>query len=201
MTISSRRFGLCLAMAVIAAAIADPIVEFASNAGWFGVGNFTDHSNLDIVPALLSGVGLLALYMFRKARAVLAGRALPRRLCSLLPTVFLLQMLTLYVMESVEQIVAWGHPLGATVWLGAPAPISLAIHAVICLAVTYAIVRSGRVLAVTTLRVIRLVGAIASLTREAAAPIALRRFERPAFKILLPVPCTIGERAPPLALS
>lgn len=188
-------------MAVIAAAIADPIVEFASNAGWFGPGNFTDHSNLDIFPALVSGVSLLALYMFRKARAVLAGRALPQRIRALLPTVFLLQMLTLYLMESIEQIVAWGHPLGAMVWLGAPLPISLAMHAVICLAVTYAIARSGRVLAVTTIRVIRLVGAIANLTREAAAPIALRWFEHTAFKALLPLPCTIGERAPPPALS
>ena len=43
----------------MAAAIADPLVEFASNAGWFGAGNFTDHSNLDVVPALFAGVALL----------------------------------------------------------------------------------------------------------------------------------------------
>lgn len=200
MTISSIRPGLCLTIAVIAAAIADPIVEFASNAGWFGQGRFTDQSNLDVVPALLFGVGLLALYMFRKARAVLAGRAIPKRITALLPTVFMFQLLTLYVMETVEQIVAWGHPLGAAIWLGGPLAISLAIHAAICVTVTYVVVRSGRALAATTLRVIRLVGAIASLAVQTVAPLATRRFDSLSFKALLPVPCTIGERAPPFAL-
>ena len=38
--------------------------------GWFGRGSFTDHSNLDVVPALLAGVALMTLYLFRKARLV-----------------------------------------------------------------------------------------------------------------------------------
>jgi hypothetical protein len=194
---SSIRLGLCLTIAVIAAAIADPIVEFASNAGWLGAGSFTDHSNLDIIPALLLGTGLLALYMVRRARAVLAGRAIPRRIVGLLPTVFLLQMTVLYAMETLEQIVVWGHAFAGTVWLGGPVTISLAIHAAICLTITYAIVRSGRTLAATTLRVMRLVGAIASLAAHGAALVLSCRFETRLCKALLPVPCTIGERAPP----
>ncbi len=35
------RWGFCAALAVISATIADPLVEFASNAGCFGRGSFT----------------------------------------------------------------------------------------------------------------------------------------------------------------
>jgi hypothetical protein len=50
----TRSLGLC--SAVLAAAIADPLVEFASNAGWFGPGNFTDRSNLDVGPVFALGI-------------------------------------------------------------------------------------------------------------------------------------------------
>ena len=149
------RFGFCAALAVSAAALADPIVEAASNAGWFGRGSFTDHSNLDVVPALLAGVALTALYFVRRARVVLTGNALPNGIIPLLPMVFALQILTLYGMETAEQIAVWGHVLGPAVWLGAPWYISLAIHATSCIAVTLCLARSARMLAATTLRVIR----------------------------------------------
>jgi hypothetical protein len=198
--ISSIRLGLCLTIAVIAAAIADPIVEFASNAGWLGTASLTDHSNLDVIPALLFGAGLLALYMVRRAHAVLAGRAIPRRIAGLLPIVFVLQVATLYTMETLEQIVVWGHPLAAAVWLGGPVTISLGIHAAICVTVAYAIARSGRTLAATTLRVIRLVSAIARFAAHGPALVAIR-LESVFCKASLPIACTIGERAPPLALN
>jgi hypothetical protein len=195
--ISSIRLGLCLTIAVIAAATADSIVEFASNAGWLGAGTFTDRSNLDIIPALLFGVGLLALYMIRRAHAVLAGRAIPRRIAVLLPTVFVLQMATLYAMETLEQLVVWGHAFAATVWLGGPVTISLGIHAAICLTVTYAIARSGRALAATTLRVVRFVAAIASFAAQGRALVTTRRLESPFYKASFPIACSLGERAPP----
>jgi hypothetical protein len=197
--VSSIPLGLCVTIAVISAAIADPVVEFASNAGCFGGGNFTDHSNLDIIPSLLAGIALLALYMTRKAQAVLAGRAIPRNAATMLPWIFALQMVTLYGIETAEQFVAWGHSLGPMIWLGAPLPFSLAIHAAVCLGVTYVIVRSGRVLAATTLRVIRMIVAIATLDLRTVAPIVYRRLELEIFRALLPLVCTIGERAPPLA--
>lgn len=201
LTVSRFRLGFSLAVAVIATAIADPIVEFASNAGWFGSGSYTDHSNLDIVPALLAGVGLLALLLVRRAPAILAGQALPSGIAALLPTIFTLQVVTLYLMESAEQLIVWGHAFGPTVWLGGPPAISLAIHAAICLAVTFAIARSKRTLAATTLRVIRLITAIASFTERATAPVPVCRTRNACFKKFLPVLCTIGERAPPLAAS
>jgi hypothetical protein len=187
-----------LAVAVIAAAVADPVVEFASNVGWFGPGNFTDRSNLDVFPALVAGIGVLVLYLIGAARAVLAGTALPRRLVSLVPAIFVLQIVALYAMETVEQLIVGGHTLGPAVWLGAPIVASLAIHAAFCVTVTFWIARSARGLALTTLRVIRLIKTTASFAAHGFEILARRRSDEPSFQQLVPVLCRIGERAPPL---
>ena len=197
MTLSSVRLWFCAAVAVVAAAIADPIVEYASNAGVFGARGVTDHSNLDVVPALFAGVGLLALFMVRKAPAVLAGRALPRRIVALLPAIFLLQILALYAMETAEQLAVCGHLLGPWVWLGGPPSVSLAAHAVVCFGVTIAVARWRRTLAATALRIVGMIAAIATLPVHAPPPLAPRTFAVVSFKASLLCPCTIGERAPP----
>lgn len=192
------RIGFPMAAAVVAAALADAIVEFASNSGWFGSGSFTDHSNLDIVPALLVGFGLLAFYMARKARAVLAGQALQQGVVVALPAIFALQLLALYVMETAEQLVVWRHVLSPTAWLGGPLPISLTIHAILCLAVALTIARSKRALAATTLRVMRMLAAIVLFAARAVRPILVASFESIWLKERLPLLCSIGERAPPI---
>jgi hypothetical protein len=198
LTRSSLRLGFSLAVAVIAAAIADPVVEFASNVGWFGHGSYTDGSYLDVVPALLVGIALLALYLVIRGGAVLAGRALPRNVARLLPSIFFFQILTLYVMEMAEQLIVTGHLLGPAIWLGGPLPVSLAVHAAICLVVTLSIARSVRTLAATTLRVIALVRAIATYSLRPAELTVSCRFAGLCFKELSPVLCRIGERGPPL---
>lgn len=195
----SVRWGFCAALAVMSAAIADPLVEFASNAGWFGRGSFTDHSNLDVVPALLAGVALMTLYLFRKARLVVSGQAFPRGIAPLVPAIFAFQILALYGMETAEQVVVAGHLLGPAVWLGAPPLISLAIHSVVCAGVSLWFGRSIRSLAATTLRVIRLIRAIATFAVRSCAIPARRVFDALSFKELGPVLCRIGERAPPVA--
>lgn len=173
-------------------------MELASNAGWFGPGNFTDRSNLDVFPALVVGVGVLVLYLIGRAGAILAGTALPRRIGSLVPAIFALQIAALYVMESAEQVIAGGHVLGPTVWLGGPIFASLAIHATFCVAITFWIARSARGLAVTTLRVIRLIKTTASFATHAFEILLPRRSDDRSFRQLVPVLCRIGERAPPL---
>ena len=173
-------------------------MEFASNAGWFGSGSFTDRSNLDVFPALVVGVGVLALYLIGRAGAILAGTALPRRIVSLVPAIFVLQVAELYVMETADQFVVGGHVLGPTVWLGAPILASLAIHAAFCLTVTFWIARSARGLAVTTLRIMRLIKATASFAAHAFEMLLPRRCDERSFRQLVPVLCRIGERAPPL---
>jgi hypothetical protein len=195
--VSSKRLLFCLAVAVIAAAVADPIVEFVSNAGWFGPGSFTDRSNLDVFPALLAGSGVLALYLIGAARAVLAGTALPRRLASLVPAIFVLQIAALYVMETAEQLIVGGHTLGPAVWLGGPILASLAIHAAFCVTITFWIARSARGLALTTLRVIALIASTGSFAVHLFEILPTRRSDERSFRQLAPVLCRIGERAPP----
>jgi len=135
--------------------------------------------------------------MARKANAVLAGDALSRGCVPLLPSIFALQMVTLFIMETAEQLLVFRHAFGPTIWLGAPPAISVAVHAAVCLAVTCAIMRSRRTLAATTLRVVRLIVAIATFVPQIAVPILARQFNHICFKEFLPVLCTIGERAPP----
>src|SRR5215469_9937216 len=105
LTRPALRIWFCLGVATIAAAIADPLVEFASNAHCFGPGRFTDHSNLDVLPALAAGGLLLAAYFGMKIRTGLAhagtapnlfrefDRACSPALVSLLPAAFALQIL------------------------------------------------------------------------------------------------------------
>jgi hypothetical protein len=195
---TSLRLGFCAAVAVIAAAIADPIVEFASNAGCFGAGRFTDRSNLDVAPAIAVGVALLVWYLIAKAHAVLAGRALPQRIAPLLPLIFILQMITLWAMETAEQLTVYEHVIGPRLWLGGPLECSLAIHALLCVAVTLIVARSLRRLAVTTLRVIALIKTTASFAAHAFEMLLPRRCDERSFRQLVPVLCRIGERAPPL---
>jgi hypothetical protein len=190
---------LSLGTAVICAAIADPVAEFASNAGWFGPGRFTDRSNLDVVPSLVMGLALLALYLVTKAGAMVADKSLTRGILRRLPVIFALQVFTLFVMETLEQLAVYGHPLGPTIWLGAPLPFSLAIHAAICVAVTFAIARSARGLAATTLRVIRLIRAIAIYGIRSAGVTIYRRLQVVCLRELLRALRRVGERAPPLA--
>lgn len=196
---SRARLGFCASVAVIAAAIADPLIEFASNAGWFGAGSFTDRSNLDVVPALLAGVVLLGIFFARKARALVANRHLPGRARELVPIALALQICVLYVMETAEQLVTVGHTLGPTVWLGGPAIVSLAIHAVVCVTVTAAILRLRRALAETALRAIAFVASIVKRTAAGAPPLSTRPLARVRARARLPVLCTIGERSPPAA--
>lgn len=204
------RLGFCTAIAVIAAAIADPLVEFASNAGWFGPGNFTDHSNLNVAPVLFVGVLLFTAHLVSKAQAALAkggdrdhdrwrevGHALGSGVWRLLPAIFVVQMLTLYTMETAEQYVLWGHSLGPMIWLGGPLLVSLAVHAAFGVVVAVAIARCVRALTASTVRFIRLIRALATFAPQPAGSIASRSHDSIHFKRSAPVVCRIGERAPP----
>jgi hypothetical protein len=193
----------CCAVAFVSAAIADPLVEAASNAGWFGPGVFTDRSTLDVVPVLLAGVAFCLLYLVVRVRGILRSSkaALGSSIAVLLPLTFAIQIVLLYGMETTEQVVVWGHVLGGTIWLGGPVLVSLAAHAVICAAIAFAAIRPLRLLATTAAGVIRLIRALATLTVRSASPIALRHrnvltFDRSAFAL-----CSVGERAPPLPLA
>jgi hypothetical protein len=112
-----------------------------------------------------------------------------------------LQIATLFVMETAEQLVAFGHVIGPMTWLGGPVPASIAVHALVSIAVTVAVARSRRTLAATTLRVMRFIAVLAAFPAPSVAPVVARRFVSLSYRKLSPVLCAIGERAPPITLS
>jgi hypothetical protein len=203
----------CLTVAVIAAAIADPLVEAASNAGWFGRGDFTDHSNADVVPALTIGSILVLLYVASRVRRALAGRRrirsdlvsharrlLAGKIVALLPIAFALQMLVLFAMESAEQFATSGHLLGPTIWLGGPAIVSLCAHALACLFVAWTISRWIGSLCRTAFHLVTLARAFITRFRIAFRVVYLSRGEdvpaHPSPHVLY----RYGVRAPPLTI-
>jgi hypothetical protein len=201
----------CVGVAVIAAALADPLVEFASNAGAFGPCSCTDHSNADVIPTLIAGLLLAARFLYLRVRQYYAGEVRRRPdwlrpmrdalgaavLRRLLPAILALQLCVLFAIETTEQLVVRGHLLGGTIWLGAPAPISLAIHALFCIAVTLLAARALRTLTATAVRIVDLILRTIALTARSTSG-SFAEFRRPLrFRRLVPVRCRIGERAPP----
>ncbi len=105
-------------------------MELLSNAGLFGPGTFTDHSNANVVPALLAALAAAGALIGVAAWRLLAleDKPLPRCTPGLIAAIFCVQMLVLFGMETSEQIATAGHALGGTIWLGGPVAVSLAIH-------------------------------------------------------------------------
>lgn len=200
----SIRFWFCIASAVLAAAMADPLVESLSNAGWFGPGSFTDHSNLDVLPVLLCGAAFVICYLALRVRRELlraSGEALRARAGRLLPYIVAAQLTVLYAMETVEQVVVAGHVMGGTVWLGGPIWFSLGVHALVGTAVAYGLARLACACAQTTLRVLRRFRALATRALHAPAPLAVRGRGTAWLRANSLVRCRIGNRAPPLTFA
>jgi hypothetical protein len=206
---SSVQLCFCLSVAAIAAAIADPLVEWASNAGCFGPGNFTDHSSADVLPALMAGGLLLAFHLIgRVRRALRASREhdLPRTsrdalngtLLRLLPIIFALQIATLFCMETGEQLAVIGRSLGGTVWLGGPLWASLAVHAIACVAVAFVSAKIMAVFARSAARAVRMIFAVAVRAKHGVVPIDLGPPAACLNAISVFVLGSAGERAPPL---
>jgi hypothetical protein len=204
----------CLAVAMIAASLADPLVEFASNSGWFGPGAFTDNSNWNVVPALLVGLLFVALHFYLRVRShfaeaqkaelnwlKLASDALGARIRYLIPVIFAVQVLALYVIETSEQLVTYGHPLGGSIWLGGPIAASLTTHAVVCCVIALAVSWLVRALAAATIRLVTLVRAFAILQVREPRPNFLSRARRISAGRSTRVLCRIGERAPPFLIA
>lgn len=198
---ASIKLWFCLVVAVAAAAIADPLIETASNAGWFGSGNYTDHSNADVGPAFALSVVFLGLYFASRIRRMPARAVTGSAVWRLLPFIFAAQLLTLFVMESCEQYAVVGHLLGPAVWLGAPIAVSLCAHALCCVLATFAASRFLEILYGKTLELVRLVCAIVVratvLGNATFVYLAADTVPHPSLRAL----CRMGERAPPFATA
>jgi hypothetical protein len=199
----------CAAVAIIAAALANPFVEFASNAGWFGHGVFTDRSNVDVIPTLIVGIALPTLLFWRRIGELLlsgsagrvqtwlrlASRVLHTRgVPSFVPAAFGVQMLVLFSMESIEQLVMRGHLLGGTLWLGGPIAVSLVVHAAFCAATAFALAKIMQGFERAAVRVARLL--CSALLPRDIPPIVVRQDLATCLRTS-PLHCSTGERAPP----
>jgi hypothetical protein len=165
-TCVASRLPFLFAVALVAAAIGDALVETVSNGGVFGSG-FDDNNHLSVVPALVAGT-MLGLAMVaawcwslvrRGSSLVCSGSSLRRsdpfgdaiaRLAhgpaqGDVPIVVALQFAALFAMESSEQLLAGGRLLGGSAWLGGPIVFSVATHVLLGTALTLlfgALVRS-----------------------------------------------------------
>ena len=191
---SIRGTFVCL-VALLAAAFGDALVEGLSNAGILWHGQYTDQSSLDLLPALIAVIAI-ALLVGRSVKQQIRATGLPARtlivstsralipneIASALPVTFTLQLSILFSMETIEQIVVYGHDFGGTLWLGGPIAVSLLIHALFAVACAFLLSGALRALTNALIRVVRCIfaryvelvrtGQVETLrsTRECAAP-------------------------------
>ena len=206
----ARRTLFCMAAAVTAAALVDPMVERLSNAGVFGRGNFTDHSTLDVLPALTVGIILAVAVVAFTVWRLLTNRvyapqwlresaddAVASSLFAVVPAVFALQLVTLFVMETLEQIAVTGHALGPAIWLGGPIAISLLLHLLGSVAVTYLFSRILLAAAHTIATVVRFVLQAFIAFCKPRPIIRANRVETIPARFIEPIIARLKGRAPP----
>jgi hypothetical protein len=207
----AARGTFAVASAVTAAALGDPIVEGLANAGVFGAGRFTDRSTADVLPALLVGVLIAAIYVaslirrflapewraagwLQQSALILNGASVRR----MLPLMLVLQIVVLLVMETIEQRAVFGHLLGGSLWLGGPVAASIAIHALVGVLVAFVFAQSLRRVATRVAAIIRFA---LRLMLALADPVRARRCDLvglPPRRLPLGHLAHLGERAPPL---
>jgi len=137
------RLPFLLAVALIAAALGDALVETISNTGVLGSG-YADNDHLSVIPTLVAGASLALLLLCRRCIALLRHSAersdlllaVAKQISSHSPLddvrfVLVLQFVALFVMENCEQLCLSGKLLGGTVWLGGPVWFGLCMHLLI----------------------------------------------------------------------
>jgi hypothetical protein len=220
------RLPFACAVALIAAAIGDPIVEAISNTGIFGHG-YSDNNHLGVIPTLIAGTALyvllvIRLYLAKVNLCEITSRSKRSRRSATelrddwlidiaryvnarpaahdLPVIIALQFVALYLMESAEQLALGERLMGGTMWLGGPALFSVVAHTLITIACTLVIARVMR-------RIVKRVAQIVETAIEFLLDIravgdtgvfAHRRIGFVVARTQARHACRIGERAPPL---
>jgi hypothetical protein len=206
------RLPLLVAVAFIASALADPVVESVSNTGIFG-GHYADNNHIGIIPALLVGLVLVLevltlrfMDLWRHAANGSRGRRVDDAkdfaaapVARDIPAVLVMQLAALFLLESAEQVALGGRLLGGTAWLGGPILFSLLTHALIgagCIFVLGVFMRAmTRTFASIVRSAIRFIWlAIAGTTGEFNRD----RRDTPGPRAQAPHVRQIGGRAPPL---
>jgi hypothetical protein len=209
----ASRLPFLFAVALIAAAIADPVVESVANSGIFG-GHYADDNHTSVIPTLLGGlllvleiVAVRCIDMLRRAPnrsrvrfADIARGIGTRSAAHDLPLVFVMQLAVLFLMESTEQLLVGGTLLGGTVWLGGPIVFSLAMHAFIGAGSLFAIQRVVRAVVSAFASLVGIAIEFILLARNLGEPVLVlgRRDELGRPRAQAPHVRQIGGRAPPL---
>jgi hypothetical protein len=209
---SASRFPFLLAVALVAAAAGDALVETISNSGIIGSG-YNDNNHLSVIPALVAGV-LLALMvvsartfsLFRRGSALRhdwliesathLARESPLRD---IPLVLALQLAALFAMESIEQLAFGGRLLGGTVWLGGPIALSLVMHAILGSACTLLLAALVRAILATVASLVRdaIDAILFSLARDGRRTFVKRDADAALLRAQAPHLRQLGGRAPP----
>jgi hypothetical protein len=210
-----RRLPYLIAVALVAAAFGDPFVESLANGGVFGRA-YHDGNQLSVVPTLVLALALAfalgcrrAVAAWRRSRETrsdwviaMAERGRTRSPLRDVPVVFVTQLAAVFAMEAIEQLIT-GQPLELGLsWLGGPVAVSLAIHALICIALTLALARLCVAIAATVDSLVRAALRFVLALAASALPVrfAARRFAvQP--RAQAPHARQIGGRAPPRALT
>jgi hypothetical protein len=200
------------AVAFVAAGLGDPVVESVSNTGIFG--HYVDNNHLGVIPTLLAGGVVIAEVLVlrfletwrrstdrsRDSLIDIARDFGSRSVARDFPVIFALQLLSLFAMETGEQLVAGGKLLGGTAWLGGPILFSLIAHAIIGGLCTFAldasmraIVRAFASLIQTAIRFIWV-----AVARPNAGPFHLDHRAIWFARAQAPHVRDVGGRAPPL---
>jgi hypothetical protein len=194
------RLPFLLAVALIAAAIGDPLVETIANTGILGPG-YLDNNHSSVVPALIAGFSVAVLLIGWQCRQFLRWRhnVVERPLADM-PYVFALQLAALFAMESCEQILCEGGMLGGTAWLGGPVWFSLFAHGLIGAICTVLVARGMRAIVPRAATLVETVFERVLCTfGQTVATLFVRRDDdamRARTQVLHVHQC--GERAPPL---
>ncbi|MDB5072138.1 MAG: hypothetical protein JWM87_3249 [Candidatus Eremiobacteraeota bacterium] len=202
-----------VAVAAIAAALADLVIEGLANHGVFGRHRFTDGSNAVNGPvAVLGAIFLLRILYLRVRRALHAGDGVRgpsgpalreltlAQIAVRIGAIFVVQIVALWVMETVEQYAVFGHGFGGTVWLGGPAAVSLGMHAAVCVVTAFSARFILRALEPRALRLLRAMLAQIGTVGDDSRP-HFRAGLAPVIVLPYFVLCRIGVRAPPAAVS
>jgi hypothetical protein len=197
------RLPFLAAVALIAAAIADPLVETIANTGVLGRG-YADNDHSSVVPTLIIGAILTLLVTGgRTWTLALARHVAERSALDDLPYVVVVQLAALFIMESAEQVLVGGRYLGGTAWLGGPVWFSLCTHIIVGVTCALLIARGMRAIAhrAAPLVSIALELILCALGRGGGLLFAHRRHQTARCYAQHRNLRRLGERAPPLLLA
>lgn len=193
------RLTFVAAVALIAAAAGDILVESIANTGVLGRG-FADNDHSSVLPALAAGV------LFVLPLVVCRYMDIARNIADRSPlqdahAVLAVQFALLFLMESAEQLTAQGRLLGGTAWLGGPVWFSLGVHVLLGLACMLAIASGSRAIARRCLALVRVALELIVDAYRCAAVFAHRVSDDAFGRSQIAGARTHGVRGPPLLLT